>query len=95
MIVDGAPHCVWEKNIPPSVARSQPKEFHEWPFRHNVRDWDGLSEPYSLTSLRDQLPIRYAFAKYMLLVCSQCIFKFGLLVLEHCRCLSTSASQRS
>lgn len=96
MIVDSFPHCVWLKIVPLSVERTQPKECREWPFRHIVRDWNGqASEPCALTSLRDQFQMRYAFAKHMLWVCSQRIFKFGPLVLEHCRCLSASDSERS
>lgn len=93
MIVDSFPHCVWENIIPLAVERTQPKECRDWPFRLNVGDWDGqTSEPYSLTSL---FQMRYAFAKHMLLVRSQRIFKFGHLILKYYRCLSTSDSQRS
>lgn len=95
MTVDSFPHCVRKKIIPLSVERTLPKEFHEWPFRHNFRDWDGqTSEPCALKSLRNQFQIRYALAKHMLRVWSQRILKFGSLALEYCRCLSTSDPQK-
>lgn len=95
MTVDSFPHCVWEKIIPLSVVRPLPNAFHEWAFRHDVRDLDEpVSEPCSLKSFRDHHQIHDALAKHTLRVWSERIFKFGRLALDHCRCLSTSDAQK-